>query len=347
MYIYFINFGILIFLHFLFKKNKKYEFEKFIWAFVIFLLTIFIGFRFEVGGDWGQYEKFFYDAQNLSLLQSLSSNLVYVYINKFAYYFGIQFYGVNLICASIFMFSLAFFLNDAKNRWLALAIAFPIIILILGMGYIRQGLAFSFSLFLIKSLEEKKLLNSLLFYSLSVLTHKSAIFISSFLLFIFLWYHKRYFFLLLTISIPTFFALIFKDFYLHNIYNYIGEGQHMFSYGSLPRSFLILLIAILFLSFRNKFENMSKYQIFVFSSFSWMIIFLFPFCIVTSIVTDRLLLYLYTLKLVFISNVNLNDKTLKLFSFLIIFGYLFYLILWISFGINSISWLPYKFIGFN
>ncbi len=347
MYIYFINLGILIFLHFLFNKNKKYEFENFIWVFVIFLLTIFIGFRFEVGGDWIQYEKFFYMAQNLSFLESLNSNLVYVYINKLANYFGIQYYGVNFICASIFMFSLAFFLNDTKNRWLALAIAFPIIILILGMGYIRQGLAFSFSLFLIKSLEEKKLLNSLLFYSLSVLTHKSALFISSLLLFIFLWYHKKYFFLLLTISIPTFFALIFRDFYQHNIHNYIGDGQHMFSYGSLPRSFLILLVAILFLSFKNKFENLSKYQIFVFSSFSWIIIFLFPLSIVTSIVADRLLLYLYSLKLVFISNANLNDKTLKFFSFLIISGYLFYLILWISFGINAFSWLPYKFVGFN
>ena len=78
MYIYFINLGILIFLHFLFNKYKKYEFEKFIWAFVIFLLTIFIGFRFEVGGDWRQYEKFFYDAQNLSFLQSLTSNFVFV-----------------------------------------------------------------------------------------------------------------------------------------------------------------------------------------------------------------------------------------------------------------------------
>ena len=35
------------------------------------------------------------------------------------------------------------------------------IILILGMGYARQGLAFSFSLFLIKALEDKRLFKSI------------------------------------------------------------------------------------------------------------------------------------------------------------------------------------------
>ena len=40
------------------------------------------------------------------------------------------------------MVSLANFLNNSENKWLALAISFPIIIVILSMGYIRQGLAF-------------------------------------------------------------------------------------------------------------------------------------------------------------------------------------------------------------
>ena len=61
---------------------------------------------------------------------------------------------------------------------------------------------------------------------------------------------------------------------------------------------------------------MNEYQIFIYTAFSYMIIFLFPFSITTSVVVDRLLFYLYPLKLVFISFADLKDKTLKLIAFI-------------------------------
>lgn len=346
MYIYLINLTLLILLHFLFYKYKNFEIEKFIWIITIFLLSIFIGFRNEIGGDWTHYEKFYYKVADFTFGEILTSSLVYIYINKIAYYLEIQIFGVNFICAVIFMFSLATFLNQTDNKWLALAISFPIIILILGMGFARQGLAFSFSLFLIKALEEKKLFKSFIFAILSILTHKSAIFISSFLIFIYFWYHKKYLYLLLSASIPIFFASLFWNHYNHYVYFYAGSGQHMFSYGSLPRSLLILFVAIIFLTYKKKFNNMSEYQVFIYSSFSLIIIFLFPFSIISSIFADRLLLYLYPLKLAFISFANLKDKSLNFVIFLICSAYFFYLILWISHGVNAYKWVPYKFIGF-
>ncbi len=345
MYIYLINSVALLSLHFLFYKYRNFKFENFIWIFVLFFLSIFIGFRNEIGGDWITYEKFYHTVHNLSFYETLNSSLVYVYINKIAYYTGTQFVGVNVICALIFMFSLAIFLNNSKNKWLALAISFPIIILILGMGYTRQGLAFSFSLFLIKALEDKKLLKSIIFIFLAILSHKSALFICSFLLFLSIWYYKKYFTLLLSIIIPIFFVFLFWYYYKHLFHFYAGFGQHMYSYGSLPRSLLILFVAVLFIINKKKFKNMNEYQIFIYTAFASMIIFLFPFSITTSIVADRLLLYLYPLKLVFIAFADLNDKTMRFITFIISSLYFFYLIIWISFGKNSFSWLPYEFVG--
>ncbi len=346
MSIYLVNFTVLLLLHFLFYKYKNFELEKFIWVIVIFLLSIFIGFRNETGGDWITYEHFYYSTPEFSLEGLLSSNVVYVFINKIALYLGIHFIGVNFICALIFMFSLAAFLNQTPNKWLALAISFPIIILVLGMGFTRQGLAFSFLLLLIKALEKKNLFRSVIFIILSILSHKTALFITSFLLFLFLWYHKKYFLLLISILIPIFFISFFWIFYEHLFYFYVGSGQHNFSYGSLPRSLLISFIAILFLILKKKLNNMSEYQIFIYTSFSLMILFLLPFSIITSILADRLLFYLYPLKLALISFVNLKDKSLNFILFLVSSVYFFYLILWISYGVNSSSWLPYKFIGF-
>ncbi len=346
MYIYFINLSVLLLLHLLFYKYKNFELEKFIWIIVILLLSIFIGFRNEIGGDWKQYESFYYVVSDFTFDEILDSSLVYIYINKISHYLGIQFVGVNFICAIIFMLSLANFLNQTNNKWLGLSVSFPIIILILGMGFTRQGLAFSFTLFLIKALEEKKLFKSFIFIILSLLSHKSAILISSILIFLYFWYYKKYFYILLSILIPIFFASLFWNYYNHYLYFYAGSGQHMFSYGSLPRSLLIVSIAILFFIFKKKFNNMSEYQIFIYSSISWIIIFLFPFSIITSIGADRLLFYLYPLKLAFVSFANLKDKSLNFVVFLICSAYFFYLVLWMSHGVNAYKWVPYKFIGF-
>tara|TARA_B100001250_G_C19743148_1_gene763989 strand:+ start:66 stop:1106 length:1041 start_codon:yes stop_codon:yes gene_type:complete len=346
MNIYIINIVALFSLHLLFHKYKDFKFENYIWIFIIFLLSIFIGFRNEVGGDWIHYENFYYTVPDLHFNEIISSNLVYIYINQIAHYLGIQIIGVNFICAILFMFALATFLNNTPNKWLSLAISFPIIIIILSMGYTRQGLAFSFSLFLIKALEEKKLFLSFIFITLSILSHKTGLFISSFLLFLYLWYHKKYLYLVLGVIIPIFFGYFFLTSYSHLLYNYAGSGQHFFSYGSLPRSLLIFFIAILFIIYKKKFKNMTEYQIFIYTSFAYMIIFLFPLCFTTSTLVDRLLLYLYPLKLVFISFANLKDKSIRFITFIISSIYFFYLITWVSFGKNSFSWVPYKFVGF-
>ena len=148
MYIYIINSIILLLLHFLFNKYKDSKFENLVWILVIFLLIIFIDLEMKLEVIGILIKIFFYqELPKLGFRDMLNASLVYVLINKIAYYLGIQFIGVNFISSIIFMFSLAFFLKNTPNRWLALAISFPIIILILGMGYARQGLAFSFSLF--------------------------------------------------------------------------------------------------------------------------------------------------------------------------------------------------------
>ena len=82
MYIYLINSIALLSLHFLFYKYRNFKFENFIWIFVIFLLSIFIGFRNGIGGDWIIYEKFYHNVHNLSFSEIINSSLVYVFCIK-------------------------------------------------------------------------------------------------------------------------------------------------------------------------------------------------------------------------------------------------------------------------
>ena len=350
MYIYFINILVLIFFHYFFYKNKNPNLELYCWIFSIFFLSIFIGLRFEIGGDWVHYNRFYYyfiqEFDYSSFLNLIDYGLVYVLINKIAFYSGASFIGVNFICALIFMASMATFLNNSRNRWLALAISFPIIIIVLGMGYSRQGLAFSFSLFLIKALENRKLLVAFIYLFLAILSHKTALFLSVFFI-IYFWYYKNVINILGLLLIPIIFVIIFYDNFNHLFYFYVGPGQHMNAAGSLPRSFIILLVAALFIFFKKKHIYLNDYQIFVYSCISYMIILIFPFSLITTVAADRLLLYLYSLKVAFVSHANLEDKKINLIIFFIVSMYFLYMVIWIFFGSNSTSWVPYKFLGIN
>ena len=169
---------------------------------------------------------------------------------------------------------------------------------------------------------------------------------SSFLIFLYFWYYKNFFYLFISILIPVFFLIFFWFNYSHLIYFYVGTGQHNYAYGVLPRAFLISIVAILFIIYKKKFTIMSDYQIFIYYSFSILILLLLPFSFVASIVVDRLLIYFYPLKLVFFSFINLKDKKNNFIIFLVTSIYFCYFIFWLFFGKNSLSWLPYKFVGF-
>ena len=350
MNIYFVNTLFLILLHYYFFNNKNKIFEKYVWIFSIFFLSIFIGLRFEIGGDWDIYKNFFLhfnDKNNeLNFSDYLNHGVIFVFINKIAYYLGIQFVGVNLLLALIFMHSLSNFIKDSDNRWLALAISVPIIILILAMGYMRQGLAFAFSLYLIKNLENKKLSLAYIYLIFAILSHKSAIILSIFILF-YVIYYRKYFQLVALILIPTFFALLFFDKFSHLFYFYVGSGQHMLALGSVPRSLLLVIVAALFFILKNKYLDMTNYQFFFYKWMSYLIIIMFPFAVIASVATDRMLLYLYSLKLALISFAKLKDVKINIIIFILVSIYFFYLVVWSFYGVNSFSWLPYNFLDFN
>ena len=66
------------------------------------------------------------------------------------------------------------------NKWMGIIISFPVIILILGMGFTRQGVAFSFILLSIISLIKKQQFYFFIYIFLAVLFHKSSIIFTSY-----------------------------------------------------------------------------------------------------------------------------------------------------------------------
>jgi hypothetical protein len=121
----------------------------------------------------------------------------------------------------------------------------------------------------------------------------------------------------------------------------------MIALGSIPRSLMLVIVAALFLVLKNKYLNMTNYQIFFYKWISYLIMIIFPFSLVSSITSDRLLLYLYSLKLALISFAKLKDTKINIIIFILVSIYFFYLVVWFYFGVNSLSWVPYNFLDFN
>ena len=157
---------------------------------LLFSLVIFIGFRHEVGGDWDIYK---YDYKNNI---EYFSFIELTYVRDFGYEFfsylffvlGFEIYILNLFLAMLFIYSLNKFINSVTdNYWLAFLISFPYIIIVVSMGFTRQGVAFSFVLLSLIAINDKKIIKYLILTFTGMLFHKSAALIIPF---IFLTYFK-------------------------------------------------------------------------------------------------------------------------------------------------------------
>ena len=118
-----------------------------IWLSIILLMTLVIGLRFHVGGDWYAYlriYRYIFETQD-----SFGSDLVYLVAGDPGYLLlnwisaklngGIA--GVNLLCGAIFSIGLSIFCRNLPRPFLALAVAMPYMVIVVSMGYSRQAVA--------------------------------------------------------------------------------------------------------------------------------------------------------------------------------------------------------------
>ena len=105
-------------------------------------VVILIGFRYWIGGDWPQYERIFSFAGYASLPQVITAgDPGYQVLNWVTRRLGLEIWVVNLICGAIYATGLFKLARLQPNPWLAIAVAIPYLIIVVGMGYTRQSVA--------------------------------------------------------------------------------------------------------------------------------------------------------------------------------------------------------------
>jgi hypothetical protein len=312
----------------------------------LFLIAM-IGFRYRVGGDWGQYRDIFEFIGKLPLGKALSvsnSDPAYSLINWIGWQFGLQIWFVNLICGALLMWGIASVSLRQPNPWLVLVIAFPYLIAVVGMGYTRQAAAIGLTLVAITALLDQKLWKVIVAIALATAFHKSAIIM---LPIIGLSISKNRF--VTTILVIALLYLLYESFVSDRLgglsRNYLQAELQ--SRGAAQRIAMNSLPAVLFFLAQRRFGFSDDERRF------WRLMCLAAiaavpalFVIGSSTAIDRVALYFTVVQLVIFGRLPWafsrgRTGQITLLFFLILFAATT-LFVWLNFAINARSWIPYR-----
>jgi len=333
-------------------KNNKVNFDSSLkgipwatsWVCVFVLLSLMIGLRHEVGGDWQNYIDKSYQYLDRNFIENLQENEpAYAVLNGLSINLG-GIYFVNLVCGIIFSYGLVTFCKSQNLPWLALTVSIPYLVIVVAMGYSRQGVAIGLVMLGFDFLKQNKIKYYLTCVMLAALFHISAI-----VMFPFAVLSSRQLKIRNLIIIIIILLLLFYFQLSQNVENYqIGYIEQQYnSSGATIRVVMNLVPSIFFLIYRKNYlipNNLLR----LWTSMSLFGILLFFTLILSpsSTAVDRISLYLIPLQMIVWSGAPyaLEKKFERSFSiWIIVFIYFIIQYVWLYFSVFSYLWYPYQF----
>lgn len=319
------------------------------WFAVIVTLTLAIGLRYKVGGDWLSYTYWLENSALYTPFEALSqSDPGYLLINILALNQNWGIAGVNLISGAIMATGLAFFCRSLPRPWLALAVSIPYLVIVVGMGYSRQAVALGFALLGYVAIGRHRYTWFVVWVLLGATFHKSAVLLLPIAALAAT--RNKYFSAIIVIS-GTYlgYAYLLRDYTEHLVATYINSDIQ--SSGAFIRLLMNAMPSILFLLFRKNFQlsdvEFKLWSILSFISIStFFLILAFPGA---STPLDRMALYLIPIQLFVFSRLpdalpRFGESNLSVF---IVIYYTAVLFVWLNFAAYSSYWIPYRMSVFE
>ena len=353
-----IYFFFIFFVSYLSVNYEKYKEVKYLEHVVFFILFLIIGLRFRTGGDFRPYLDQYDNIAKIAEEGKLPNIFnIYEYINFLSHILSLNIFGTNIICSFLFTYFLYFFLKKFKNVYFSLVLAFPVLVMVYGIGSIRQGLSIALflSIFSLRYEIQKviAIFLGLLLHSASIiylLVYLGGFFKGNFI------YSKSLkkknlnliLFWLLFIIVIIFFK---TDQYINYIKYYFLQDVYTSS-GFILRQTPTFICAIIYYKlYSNKNLIMDKFFNNIFLIISIFSLLLFPFGFFYSTIVDRLMGYFLPLQIVLINTLYAHTpkKNKQTFNYFFCIYSIFFLGIWYFFGNNSIAWiyefffLPIKF----
>ena len=318
---------------------------------VLFIvLFVFLALR-ETGGDFETYLRLF-DILSDDPLDVAMSRVepVYGFLNWVSANIGTGLYGVNAVCALLFLYCLYRTAAKERHPFLFVTLAIPYFVIVVGMGYTRQGVAAALLLLSMVYLRERRpvlacaaiVLGSGFHYSVfaalvipifASMRHKKGapVIVARTLLAAAFIYLALYFFNTQVDAYTT---------------HYI-ESDRYESGGAFLRSIVTAIAGASFFLFSRDYKRLyDDYDLW--RPFAIVALLCVPFSLVASTPVDRIGLYLIPFQLVTFARLpTVFDGGRKFMGtkMLVVAGYLFYFFVWLHLGsFANELWVPYRWV---
>lgn len=316
--------------------------------FAALAVTVIIGLRYRVGGDWGNYVSILrYQAlQELGpALLSSRQELAYTFVNWLASRLGAGLWLVNLLCAIPFTYGLFQLCRQQPNPWLGLLVATPFLIIVVGMGYTRQAAALGCLMVgLSRIVDGRPRWQFVLWALLGALFHRTVL---VFLPVMFVAGAKNKF-----ISYLLVLATVVLAYYtvLHGALDVYQAGYIREQYnaaGAAVRVLMDVLPALIVLLSRDRFYWSAEEKA-VWRTYAILCIVAgaaLPF-IHSSVIVDRLAIYLIPIQIFAYARIGYCFGLIRRGWLMWTTGAVIYsaavLFTWLNYAVNSPTWIPYR-----
>lgn len=319
-----------------------------VWMIVFLVLVVLVGFRFEVGGDWNNYFRYLWRGSLLTYSDLTNvDDPGYMALNILSSSMGWGMTGVHVMGATLFALGTVVFVRALPRPWLALACAIPYLIIVVGMGYTRQGIALGLVLVGLTALRRQSYLQFAFCVALGALFHKSAVLVIPIAA---LTADRIRIQTVGLIGLATFVAYdtLLAD-HADRIVDVYIDRQLTESQGAFIRLAMNVVPAVLLLYYRRKFARiMAPMDYRIWRAMSWLSIAMFSALLSTGFSTalDRMALYLIPVQLAIFSYlpdvVGRRNRRNTAIVGLILFYYAAVLFVWLNFATHSQYWVPYR-----
>ncbi len=321
-------------------KSRKSNLMPFL--FIGFFFALLIGLRFEVGGDWGTYLRHYNHVMGMNFTEVLKGkDPGHQALNWLMARWDMGVYGVNMVYGTVFMIGLVKFSRDQVYPWIAMSAAVPYMIIVVAMGYSRQGMALGIFMWAITYLRKGGLKTYVVMILIAALFHKTAIILLPLGMFL---YGKG---MLLRISmiIPIVFGawdLLLADAQDNLMLQYIDKDMQ--SAGAKIRVAMNLLPSLLLLKYRKEWKrSFNDYSFWFWIAIGSIVA--MALVGVASTAVDRIALYFIPIQLAvygrlpYLARNQISPAVMKI---MIVLGYTAVLFVWLNFASHAYLWIPYQ-----
>lgn len=311
------------------------------------MMTLLIGLRWQVGGDWHTYQEIYQSVAQSDVITAIDiTEPAYAMLNWIMAQIGLDVWAVNLVCAAIFVVGLTAFARQQPNPWLAIVVAIPFLVIVVAMGYTRQGAAIGLSMLGLAALHDGSFRRCLVLLLLASTLHRSALVLVPIVGLSISKDRLQIIAMTLIASVLAYFLLVspvidrYSTGYIEQVYQAEGAGIRL-AMNILPASIMLL--------FRKQL-GMEDSERRLWTNFAWfgLLLNILYLVIESNVALDRIGIYAIPMQMVVFSRLpalfGRPGHPDKIFTALVIGYAALAQFVWLSYGSNARSWLPYQFM---